>query len=104
MHAIGVPEGVTLMEFEKNPEEQTSEQEVQAPEEAAEGDVVECPDHTPCNFMKGKPRSIISLLISEIQLKYYVIYIVALSLGVGCKHLLHWLSNPCLDIDTLNPK
>jgi hypothetical protein len=32
--------------------------------------------------MKGKPRSIISLLISEIQLKYYVIYIVALSLGV----------------------
>ena len=31
------------------------------------------------------------------------IYIVALSLGVGCKHLLHWLSNPCPDIDTLNP-
>jgi hypothetical protein len=56
---------------------------VQAPEEAAEGDVVECPDHTPCNFMKGKPQSIISLLISKMQLKYYVIYIVALSLGVG---------------------
>ena len=31
------------------------------------------------------------------------IYIVALSLGVGYKHLLHWLSNPCPDIDTLNP-
>ena len=31
------------------------------------------------------------------------IYIVALSLGVGCKHLLHWLSNHCPDIDTLNP-
>jgi hypothetical protein len=30
--------------------------------------VVECPDHKPCNFVKGKPRSIISLLISEIQL------------------------------------
>jgi hypothetical protein len=56
---------------------------VQAPEEAAEGDVVECPDHTPCNFMKGKPQSIISLLISKMQLKYYFIYIVALSLGVG---------------------
>jgi hypothetical protein len=28
MHAIGVPEGVTLLEFEKNPEEHTSEQEV----------------------------------------------------------------------------
>jgi hypothetical protein len=65
MHAIGVPKGVTLLEFEKNLEEQTSEQEVQAPEEAAEGDVVECLDHTPCNFMKGKPRSIISLLILE---------------------------------------
>jgi hypothetical protein len=85
MHAIGVPEGVMFLEFEKNLEEQTSEQEGQAPEEAAEGDVVECPDHTPCNFMKGKPQSIISLIISEMQLKYYVIYIyiVALSLGVG---------------------
>ena len=31
------------------------------------------------------------------------IYIVALSLGVGCKHLLHWLSNPYPDIVTLNP-
>jgi hypothetical protein len=71
MHAIVVPEGVTLLEFEKNLEEQTSEQEVQAPKEAAEGDMVECPDHTPCNFMKGKPRSIISLLISKMQLKYY---------------------------------
>jgi hypothetical protein len=66
MHAIGVSEGVTLLEF-KNPEEQTLKQEVQAPEEAAEGDVVECPDHTPCNFVKGKPQSIISLLISKMQ-------------------------------------
>jgi hypothetical protein len=31
-HAIGVPEGVTLLEFELNPKEQLSEQEVQAPE------------------------------------------------------------------------
>jgi hypothetical protein len=71
MHAIGVPEGVTLLEFEKNPEEQPSEQEVQTPEEATERDVVDCPDHTPCNFMKGKPQSIINLLIPEMQLKYY---------------------------------
>ena len=33
----------------------------------------------------------------------FITYIVALSLGVGCKHLLHWLSNPCLDIVTRNP-
>jgi hypothetical protein len=68
MYAIRVPEGVTLLKFEKNPEEQPAEQEVQAPEEATERAVVDCSDHTPCNFMKGKPRSIISLLISEIQL------------------------------------
>jgi hypothetical protein len=30
--------------------------------------VVECPDHKPCNFVKGKPQSIISLLIFEMQL------------------------------------
>jgi hypothetical protein len=70
MHAIGVPEGVTLLEFEKNLEEKPSEQEVQAPEEAIEGDVVDCPNHMPCNFVKGKPRSIMNLLISKMQLKY----------------------------------
>jgi hypothetical protein len=87
MHAIGVPEGVTLLEFEEPSGEQqqpTPEvQEVQPSGEVSDEVAVECPDHRPCNFVKGKPRSIISLLISEIQLKYYVIYIVALSLGVG---------------------
>ena len=66
-HAIGVSEGVTLLEFEPSSEEQPSEQEVQTPEEAPEGDVVDCPDHTPCNFVKGKLRSIISLLVYESQ-------------------------------------
>jgi hypothetical protein len=78
-HAIGVPEGVTLLEFEPNPEEQPPEQEVQAPEEVVEGCMVDCPNHMPCNFMKGKPRSIISLLISKIHLSKYVIYNDALS-------------------------
>ena len=108
-HAIGVPEGVTLLEFEKLNEQQQPTPEIQ--EEQPSGEVpdevaVECPDHHPCNFVKGKPQSILSLLIFEMQLQYYCyiyIYIVALSLGVGCKHLLHWLSNPCPDIDTLNP-
>jgi hypothetical protein len=108
MHAIGIPEGVTLLEFEEPSTEQqqpTPEvQEVQPSGEVPDEVAVECPEHLPCNFVKGKPRSILSLLISEIQLKYYCyIYIVALSLGVRCKHLLHWLSNPCLDNDTLNP-
>jgi hypothetical protein len=74
-HTIGVPKGVTLLEFEINPEEQPPEQEVLALEEATEGDVVDCSDHAPCNFMKGKPRSIISLLISEMQLSI-ILYIL----------------------------
>ena len=106
-HAIGVPEGVTLLEFEEPSEQQqpTPEvQEVQPSGEVPDEVTIECPVHRPCNFVKGKPRSILSLLIFEMQLQYHCyIYIVALSLGVGCKHLLHWLSNPCPDIDTLNP-
>jgi hypothetical protein len=75
MHAIGVPEGVTLLEFEEPSGEQqspTSEvQEVQPSGEVPDEVAVECPDYRPCNFVKGKPRSILSLLIFEMQLKYY---------------------------------
>ena len=65
MHAIGVPKGVTLLEFEQVlPEEQqqAQEQEAQAPEEGASEEVLECPDHQPSSFLKGKPQSILSLL------------------------------------------
>jgi hypothetical protein len=48
--------------------------QVQAPKGVPEEEVVDCPDHQPCNFVKGKPRSIISLLISEIQLSIYIHY------------------------------
>jgi hypothetical protein len=76
MHAIGVLEGVTLLEFDgtsqEAPEVQQPEPEAQDVQLAAEepGDVVvECPDHKPCNFVKSKPRSIISLLIYEMQMR-----------------------------------
>jgi hypothetical protein len=46
-NATGVQEGVTLLEFEPNPEEQPPEQEVQAPERALEGDMVDFPDQMP---------------------------------------------------------
>ena len=62
MHAIGVPGGVTLLEFEPVLPE---EQEVQAPEEGADEEVLECPNHQPSSFLKGKPRSILSLLCFE---------------------------------------
>ena len=68
LHTIGVPEGVTLLEFEQGlPEEQqeAQEQEVQTPEEGADEEVLECPDHQPSSFLKGKPRSILSLLCFE---------------------------------------
>ena len=61
MHAIGVLEGVTLLEFKQGlPEEQqqAQEQEVRTPEEGAGEEVLECPDHQPSSFLKGKPRSI----------------------------------------------
>ena len=64
MHAIGSPEGVTLLEIKpKRQEEQqaTQEQEVQAEGVNVE-DLPECPDHQPSSFIKGKPRSILSLL------------------------------------------
>jgi hypothetical protein len=75
MHTIGVPEGVTLLEFEEPSEEQQQSTleilEVQPSGKVPDEVIVECLDHRPCNFVKGKPRSILSLLISEMQLKYY---------------------------------
>ena len=63
IHAIGVPKGVTLLKFEQGlleEQQQAQEQEVQVPEGANE-EVLECPDHQPSSFLKGKPRSILSL-------------------------------------------
>ena len=60
IHAIGVPEGVTLLEFEgANQEEEPEVQE--ADEAVAAEELPECPDHQPSSFLKGKPQSILSL-------------------------------------------
>ena len=63
MH-IGSPEGITLLEFkaveeedQEAPQQVAPDNEKQAPEE-----LLECPDHSPTSFLKGKPRSILSLL------------------------------------------
>jgi hypothetical protein len=59
IHAIGVPEGVTLLEFERaHPEEeqeQPEEPEVLSGEGVPEEELPECPDHRPSSFLKGKP-------------------------------------------------
>jgi hypothetical protein len=55
---------VTLLEFEAK--EGEVPQEVQPEETEGEGpatDLPECPDHQPSTFLKGKPWSIISLLL-----------------------------------------
>ena len=59
IHAIGVPEGVTLLEFKGASQEEPKVQEID--EAAAEEELPECPDHRPSSFLKGKPRSILSL-------------------------------------------
>ena len=60
IHAIGVPKGVTLLEFKgANLEEEPEVQE--ADEAAAAEELPECPDHQPSSFLKGKPRIILSL-------------------------------------------
>jgi hypothetical protein len=72
-------------------------QEVQPAGEAPDKVVVDCHDYVPCNFMKGKPRSIISLLISKNANKYYVIYIVALRDRCWVKTLTAYVPYPCLE-------
>ena len=63
MH-LGSEEEITLLEFDEaeegdtqeNPQATAPEGEEQNPEE-----LPECPDHRPTSFLKGKPRSILSL-------------------------------------------
>ena len=58
--SIGVPKGVTVLEFEL-PEPEGQQEEL--PEGAEEEDLPECPDHRPSTYVEGKPWSIISLLL-----------------------------------------
>jgi hypothetical protein len=64
IHAIGVPEGVTLLEFEGTIPEEDQEQPGEPDEAAIEGHAVdelpECPDHRPSSFLKGKPRCMLT--------------------------------------------
>ena len=64
MH-IGSSKEIILLEF--NEEEEEDQQEMPqvvalGEEEQTLEDLPECPDHRPTSFLKGKPRSILSLL------------------------------------------
>jgi hypothetical protein len=100
IHAIGVPEGLTLLESEGACQEEQQQptpkvQEVQPIGEVLDDVIIDYPDHVPCNFIKGKPQSIISLLISEDAIKCYVIYIVALSHRCWVKTLAAYVPYHC---------
>jgi hypothetical protein len=66
IHAIGVPEGVTLLEFQGAIPEEDQEQPGEPEEATNEGHAVdelpECPAHRPSSFMKGKPRCMLTYL------------------------------------------
>jgi hypothetical protein len=59
IHAIGLPEGVILLEFEEAHQEEEQEQpeeaEVPTGEGVSEEELPECPNHCPSFFLKGKP-------------------------------------------------
>jgi hypothetical protein len=63
---------------EEVPQEEPA-QEVQAEEDIVD-ELQECPDHRPSSFERGKPRSILSLLLYKSNHLYMsLLYIVALS-------------------------
>jgi hypothetical protein len=67
IHAIGVPERVTLMKFKgAHPEEeqvQPKETEVQIGEGVPEEEQPEYPDHHPSSFLKDKPWCMLTQLL-----------------------------------------
>ena len=63
MHAIGAPETTAAFELQVNPEGQEINPEVEVQQAGHEEpeEEIECPNHEPASFVKGKPRSILSL-------------------------------------------
>ena len=63
-HAIGASDVTASFELQANPEGQEGSQEVEVQQAGLEEpeEEVECPNHEPASFVKGKPRRILSLL------------------------------------------
>jgi len=74
-HAIGASDVTASYELQTNPEGQEGSHEVEVQPVGLEEpeEEVECPNHEPALFVKGKPRSILSLpLISKVYLLCYI--------------------------------
>ena len=65
MH-LGSEEEITLLDFKEAEEgDQQENPQVAAPEGVEQNpeELPECPDHRPTSFLRGKPQSILSLLV-----------------------------------------
>ena len=63
MH-LGSTEKITLLEFneeEKGDQQETPQAATPEEEEQTPKELLACPNHRPTSFLKGKPRSILSL-------------------------------------------
>ena len=82
MH-IGSAEEITLLDFneeEEGDQQETPQAAVPKEEEQTLEELLECPDHRPTSFLKGKPRSILSLLV------FYKILLESFMIdALGCK-------------------
>ena len=61
---LGSEEEITLLEFDKAEDgDQQENPQAAAPEGVEQNleELPECPDHRPTSFLRGKPRSILSL-------------------------------------------
>jgi len=63
VHAIGAPETTATFELQVNPDGQEINPEVEVQQAGHEEpeEEIECPNHKPASFVKGKPQSILSL-------------------------------------------
>ena len=74
-HAIGASDATASYKLQVNPEGQKGNPEVEVQQVRLEEpeEEVECPNHEPASFVKGKPRSILSLpLLSKVYLICYI--------------------------------
>jgi hypothetical protein len=79
-HAIGASDAAVSFDLQANPEGQEGNPEVEVQQvglEEPEGEEVECPNHEPASFVKGKPRSILSLpLLLKVYLICYIYWCI----------------------------
>jgi len=105
-HAIGASDATASYELQVNHEVQEGNPEVEVQPVGLEEpeEEVECPNHEPALFIKGKPRSILSLpLLSKVYLNMLYL-MMQLSIGVVMKPLLHFTQSLSRYLTTIHPK